>query len=197
MRSIAINSLGEMFLNKQVVGGTVCLNDIGLPKKVVTSRRKDHQAKVAKAVAQAIDRQIDASFTLAESYLVRSVLEKQAVNDSRFRVYACTEKGKLVTVLATEFIFFVDDKEAKDAIYKTAKEVVAKPETMREDKHTDKSRPETQKHWNYGPNHGRMERQVQFIWNVTALTVNQIKAFIEDLKQETHAIWDKYGVGVL
>jgi len=197
MKSITINSLGEIFLNKNLVGGSVNLNTIGIPVKVITSSKKEDRAKMDKAVLEAIEKQVDDAFPWIDAFMVKSVLEKQSINNSRFRVYAVTKERRFITILVTEFVAFSDDSPAWTKIFKASRDLCARIEVMSEDKHLDKHKRDGEKHWNYGSNHGRMEKQIEFVWDVTSLTMRQINALVDRARKGTEEIWKAYGVDVM
>jgi len=197
MRNIAINSLGEIFLNGSCVGSPISTAAIYIRDKV--SALKKDKGAINKAIHEAFDKQIDSTFTLSEALSVKSVMDKQAVNDPRFRIYASTStvSGKMTAKMVTEFIAFLDDHFAWLKIYTISQNLEADIQVMREGKHIDQSRPADQEHWDYGPNHGHVERQVEFSWDVTDLTIRQINTLIAKAKEATGEIWEAYGVGIL
>jgi hypothetical protein len=114
----------------------------------------------------------------------------------RFRVYGEIRKGRHRIILSTEFQQFCDNEQIWKDCEKTAKDLDANIWIMREDKHSDHViYPDTTER--FGPNHGRMERQVEFSWRIETLTIPQLKKFIRHLTKQTQSLWDVSGVGVM
>jgi hypothetical protein len=135
--------------------------------------------------------------TTDEKAFMNAVHFRQAVNDSRFRVYGITNDDGHQVILVTEFIAFSDDTEAWKQIEEAAKNAACEINVMIEKEHLDKSKKEGDKEWTLGPNHGRMEKQVEVFCYVNGLDIKDIKNRIEKIKEHTKEIWPKYGVDVL
>lgn len=139
----------------------------------------------------------------------------QELNTARFRIYGGIKKDGTPWIrLVTEFCTFMDKKRTWSLINGIAKELKAKVWILSEMPHNDKYAPPQGRcgekilketiisngkrvHWACGPNHGRMERQVEFSWQVLKKSEAQIKAMIKRLRKATEEIWEEYGVGVI
>lgn len=122
---------------------------------------------------------------------------KQAVNNARFRVYGITNDDGHQTTLVTEFVAFVDDKDAWEEIEEAAKKAGCEINVMRESEHIDKKKKAGDKEWTIGPNHGRMEKQVEVFCYVNDLKLDEIRERIIKIETITQEIWPKYGVDIL
>lgn len=133
--------------------------------------------------------------TPAERSLIRRVWAMQeAVNTCRFRVYLGTGNKIL---LSTEFTYFSDEKEIAKGIRWLAKSIGARVLVMGEFEHMDEvtyfreKPPRTVT----GPNHRRMETQVEMVWVVEG--VREAKRLVKMAEKETQELWENYGVSVL
>ena len=49
----------------------------------------------------------------------------------------------------------------------------------------------------YGPNHGKMERQVELSWRIEKLSPGELLDLVTKLEATTQELWKASGVGVL
>lgn len=135
---------------------------------------------------------------------IKLVWKMQEHSTDRFRIYS-THNG---TYLSTEFLYFADDKKAKRRIKDAAKRVGGKVFTMHSAPCCDRYSPpqgvmgeivesecNNGLQWAYGPNHGRMEEQVDISCPVN--TEDELIEMLKNLAEATQEIWDAYGVSVI
>ena len=48
-----------------------------------------------------------------------------------------------------------------------------------------------------GPGHGKMERQVEVVWDITDYNPQKLKRFISYIEPKIEWYWSKYGVSVI
>jgi hypothetical protein len=122
-------------------------------------------------------------------------------NTSRWRVYGRLLRGSEQIWLVTEFIALSEKAEAWKAINMVKRQTKAVLDVMHEAPNCDHSwkvGPNGEKQEErFGPDHGKMERQVEFSWRVERLTVPEFKRKVRELATSTHVIWTAYGVGVI
>ena len=47
-----------------------------------------------------------------------------------------------------------------------------------------------------GPDHGRMERQVELSWRIERMTPDQLPQFLNKITEISQPLWNESGVGV-
>lgn len=115
-----------------------------------------------------------------------------------YRFYGFREGRKHGIRLMFEFMYFRDEHHKVQAILKNlAAEVGANVQNMSDYPHCDKFMPRGATQWQYGANHGRLERQVEFFFDVTDLTTRQVGNLIKRTNAAMKDIWPKYGVSVI
>lgn len=125
---------------------------------------------------------------------------QDVVTDDRFRLYGELRRGgDECVVLVTEFRGFCGDDHFWLAFNDIAQSLQAHVWIMREEPHLDHSylnfgTPEQQDV--YGPDHGRLERQVELSWRVETISVEALQELKVRIAAATEPFWKKYGVSV-
>ena len=163
-----------------------------------------------------------------QEYVVYQQLRTlQVCNGSQFRTYGgLRDDGKPYVVMVCEFIQFVANEKFWLDLNRLAKKLGAAIATMATRKHLDsrgslvkgkklaslhaellaegrklvnKGKPDEHGYvWSTGPGHGRLERQVEMIWNVTKLkTVTEITDLQISLRPAVDEFWKTAGLGVI
>lgn len=226
-----INSLGEVTRGDEYLHlypdtrGT--LEIYGLSTRrieafLTTLWRAEKKPKWAEEAEKALERArrvlVEAKLSPTELRVYDTVykLQELLADCDRFRVYASLTGRSPDISLVTEFIYFVDDREALDAIRAAAKDLDWSIRTIHQDKHCNKvgtqqgrmpdgegyrkiGKPDKEGvQWFIGPNHGRLERQVEMVLPLYAgIGVGTVRALIDTCKKRTQGIWKKYGVSVI
>jgi len=154
------------------------------------------------AIEYEFDRRMRNTLTVTEYYFAKKIhLFQEKFGDGRFRFYGeISSDTTQKIILCTEFLEFIDNDKGWEKIYSVAKATNANTWVMREDPHLDISwtnynTPEQVEH--RGPDHNRMERQIEFAWRVETHTVKSLYVFIKKLQKETKEIWSDFGVAIL
>jgi len=200
-----VNPLGEVYINEEYAMGSVNVCDCA--KRILSvdeysqwcghyQEHPDLEAKVEAEIAHEFEREARNCMNSAQYALYKQITDLQVVDDGRWRVYGGQVRSDEPEInLVTEFIGFCDQEDFWKNLYATAKEIGAEVSTMSEEEHLDHFKPADEE-WQYGPNHGRLERQVEVIWNVYGKSVDEVKKMIEELNPKLENIWEKAGVGV-
>lgn len=225
MKRFIVSPLGEAYYGNNCLLGSVNLNDI-YPKAFTAAEQKQYfktyprkgklADKLNRAVAKEFARHAREELTTEQRAAYHKIIRLQAVANDRFHVYGgITTAGKPWIILTTEFCDFCDQKEFWTALRKVARELGAKVATIRHDEFMDHYAPprgvEGEKildetwtrddgsvvHFAHGPNHGRMERQVELRWNVTELSLPQLRRFIKKIDKPTLDLFHQHGVSVI
>lgn len=192
VRELNINTIGEVFLGNDHVGGSINVSDN--PSEEEIERRFQQQL-------------LDGGLTADQLATVNKVWEAQKLNDSRIR--AAYFGGRLV--VESEFIAFSDNTEMWNRIAASAAAIDAKVDEMCEFPHLDhycpgpnsKPRPDARPSperagWFIGPDHGRMERQVALqLFLDDDFTPEQLTEARQKLSDATDTIWSDAGMALL
>lgn len=140
-----------------------------------------------------------------EEWVIDKCAELQrGANWGRFRVYGGLwgDRSGFDTaevIVVTEFAELVADKEYWDAVRSFARATGAYWWMMRRDRVRDRTTyvggPEKGKVV-IGPNHGKLEMQVELSWRVEALDLMEFEHLIHRLTKASAELWKKGGVGV-
>ncbi len=200
-----INSLGELTRDTSLLDTSISLKKLAKDEGLSWPVTEGEEWK--SLLDRAWQKKLDLVLSAEEKSFVLWVYELQnaVANTSRWRIYA---RLKYVSVsrkveekevhLQTELCNFVDQESYWDTVEDFAIEHGCTVRTMREDEHLDKYKPVGAEEWVEGPNHGRMERQVELYWTLTPSETRQsVEAFVKDLNERTQALWDEAGVSVL
>lgn len=152
------------------------------------------------------------TLSLSEFNLVKTIWSFQSIEDGRFRVYGGIKTtGTQEINLVTEFCNWVDQKDFWKTLDRLKRETKARLWVMKESERSNHysppqgiegevinpdREPTELGPWVFGPNHGRMEKQVEFSWKVTSMNLDQLRAFKEEMAKATQEIWDTQGVCV-
>jgi len=203
-----INPLGEVFINDEYAMGDVNVCDCA--RRILSvdeystwsneyQQHPDLEAKVEAEIAHEFEREARNCMNSVQYALYKQITDLQVVDDGRWRIYGGQVEGQEPEInLVTEVLEFCDDStnDFWETLYATAKELGAEVSIMSEEKHHDKFKKIDDADWSYGPHHGRMERQVEIIWNVYGKSVDEVRAIIADLNPKLDEIWEKAGVSV-
>jgi hypothetical protein len=123
-----------------------------------------------------------------------------AVN-TQFRIYGGMMNGTLKINLACEFTFFLDCNLLWSELHRTASKTSGIICQMLEDTHLDHSTenyddPDKRREI-YGENHGRLERQVEVVWDVSDTSPDKLPAIIDNLVKRFGSLWESGGQGVI
>lgn len=224
-RRLTVTGLGEVVLQtsdmaeheSRVLAGTVNLSD--LYDRVELAYTEDdyddpdhpiHLYCEAALQHDLYDRVTDPD----ERKLVVSVWKLQQEDNDRWRVYGGIDDGRPWAFLVTELCHWQDDEAFWAEVVRVTEELHGIVRTVSEDEHMDKYAPpqgkpgervldETFEHlgksvnWVVGPDHGRLERQVELIWPVHGFMLDELRARRVALAAALDALWDKAGVGVI
>lgn len=191
--ALFVTSNGEVIREKDVLDcSSVNLNEIPEGVSVEAEFERKRQKDLNQEELQFVN----------HVYMVQD-----CVDFGRFRAYGqLNNDGTETIVVCTEFIGLVEDDELWNEIKETVEKTNAHYWVMSEE-------PNLEHSWkvyqdgpnkghkipnsdNYGPNHGKVERQVELSWQVQNLSVPYIKQLITKLKKQTESLWGKAGVGV-
>jgi hypothetical protein len=146
-----INNLGEIFIRDACVSGSV--NIVELEQRLGrTHTQRDIEQHFDREARAVLD---DEAFALYK--LHTRALHRLHTNLVRFSV----RNGQLWA--STEFIAFTDDRAAWKRIRNCAQACGAAIRTMTRHPHLDQWKHDGDAKWTTGPNHGRMEKQVELV----------------------------------
>lgn len=191
--AVTVSTLGEVFVHSdksETYLGSLSARDL---------QRKLGRTPTSKDFDEEFDRllRIMLENDKASIAFVRKVWRFQKLNDARFRING--RHGGIF--LSTEFKEVIEKIDFWRRCYALAGELGAEVEIMDESpivEHTIKNHGKENEEHVYGPDHGKMARQVAFNWNVTEVkSVNDLKKLIERYSEATEPIWHEAGVGVL
>jgi hypothetical protein len=149
----------------------------------------------------ALDAQMLTFCTNGDEYaLVKKVWDLQEHNDSRFRIWGQTDTAGVSYIwLVTEFATLVTNKKMWRELIDLSRFLSGSVRNINKAPHCD----HTYYHYGtpeqtevFGPDHGKMERQVEMYWNVLTWKEREIIAQREEFAVRTQSLWDSYGVGV-
>ena len=187
---IGLTGIGEIVRNDD------CLNEPG-HVDLTALRRKLKRVPSVWDIVMEFDRLNVQIFTAFEYGVIRAVSALQSVNNDFARVWGGARNGKLLINLSVEFRLFDDDVEGWRRMRRWIAQEHGIENVMNRAPHLDKPRPLNQKRWNYGPDHGRPETQIDVIWDVTHMSLPQLEQHIERLRSTGQHLWSSYGVGVV
>lgn len=220
-KRFVVNPLGECIKGHDVLCGSINLREVfdgHLTEEEQLSYLSGEDspalhAKAEKLCQEAFDTDARENLKPEEYEITKKIWDFQSLNTDRFRVYGGIKStGKPWIVLTTEFIAFSDNKDFWQKIHSLKKDVNAKVFVMSEEEHLDSYSPpqhtegeviDTEKEptefgpWAHGPNHGRMEKQIEFSWDILSLSKDEVKDKIKHLATLTKDIWKTGGVSVL
>ena len=189
--NLGVTALGEVERNGEYIPtcSAVDLNVLGAHLRHGPS---DAEVEVE------FDKQRQTNLTAAEYGAVKAIYLLQEVNGGFARVWGGLIDGQLIINLSVEFVIFDDDKYGWKAVRKWIRQYKGIENVMDHSPHLDKSKPAGAKRWEYGKDHGRMQTQIDVIWNVTNMTLAEARQFVGRL--ETTAVdqklWEHYGNAV-
>jgi hypothetical protein len=175
---------------------------------------RDEAVRWFKAIEDEWDRRNRANLNANEYAFAQKVFGFQDVAEGgRFRVYGEMRDGGECIVLVTEFVGFTNDDETWQKILALKQTLKAHLWVMMTDKHLDKYYPargeegerKTKErvpgrgkgeNWFVGPNHGRMERQVELSWRIEGMTPDDVVKLQKRIKRKTARLWREAGVCV-
>ncbi len=211
-----VNSEGEISINDEYAGGYV--NTTAVAKKHLNVTEYEIWMEIDTEEAKAIDAYVQQccyfemvrdnfnNNPLPIASFVQRVWNLQTENDSRFRVYGTKNGSEFDSpeeiIVVTEVANFVDQTHFWDKLNQIATENGYEVRTLLESERFEKSHPVGKPELvTYGQNHGRMERQVEIVVNVTELSKDRwpkatLKEIIKKLEKDTDPIWETNGVGV-
>lgn len=187
---IGLTGIGEIVRNND------CFNEPGHIDMTALRRKLKRIPSTWDIVAE-FDRLNVQVFTAFEYGVIRAVSALQSVNSDFARVWGGAKNGKILINLSVEFRLFDDDVEGWGRMRRWIRSEKGIENVMCRAPHLDKSKPEGQKRWNYGPDHGRPETQIDVIWDVTHMSLPQLEQHIERLRSTGRHLWSSYGVGVV
>jgi hypothetical protein len=190
--------LGEVFMKRGKSAMPVA-GDINICEEAKRLGKKSCKLTKAEA-AQAFHRQLlDAGLHPDEVAFVRKVWRFQALNDGQMRLYGSARNLKLVM----EFQRFCDDKSFWKRLRLLARECGYGWCVMYVGKHSDRygvpipGKPGKLK-WTTGPDHGRMERQVEVYLRVPPdARLCDVRTMRLRMRKALSRFWYEAGVGVL
>lgn len=191
-----VTAMGELLRDDEVLGNTINLKELSVKAGIEFSYPETPEWR--QAIRNEFEEWEKENLTETERLFANKVFEFQEnLNSSRCRVYGWIEESeKQVIILVTEFLEFVDSENWTE-IYEIGKALEATVNTMCEHPHLNSKSLDNGITWIEGPNHGRMERQVEFSWSIQGLTIEEAVTFKELVEKLTQPIWEKCGVGVL
>lgn len=222
--SFFINSLGEMMRVTESIEGLDSLDirqladDKGFDwdrvcqynsnwqlNETLSADQKDEASRWHKTIEDEWQRLQAEHLTPHENAFVNKVCELSRIVDEshggRVRIYGQIADSKEMIVAVTEFIGFCDDDEFWTQFNQTVDRLDAFVWVMREEPCNEESSTLDENmnvvEKKFGPNHGRMERQVEVSFRVDYLTIEHFRGFLEKLCKETQELWNKNGVNVL
>lgn len=202
---IFVNALGEVWKNNQIVDLSIDLRELAeannLDWNVVCHYKHKDPSKQARQWRKLIEAKQEANLSDLEPHekdFVKKVYGLQTRYETgRFRVYAeIRQNNEQAIVLVTEFQAFLENAEFWQNLDETAKNLKAHVWFMREEPHNDKFMKFGDTEWQYGENHGKMERQVELSWRIEDLNTRQITALRNKIKAATEQLQEQ-GVCVI
>lgn len=196
-RDIMFNSLGEWFRgNKKNEDDDCVLGCINVGE--LAARLKKDPMKVSnKDVANEFDRMAKEEFNEREYAFYQKACELQKQNTDKFRVYGWIVNGKEKIILVTEALELSENKSFWELLNDFAEREKAKIGIMHESKRLDETTNIKTGVVTRGPGHGKMEKQVEVVWDITDYNSNKLKRFISYLEPKIEWYWFKYGVSVI
>jgi hypothetical protein len=206
-----VSTMGELMRNGEDLSlcGSINLgelaNRLGFDWSKVCMYRKPSECAEARRWFAAIDAEWEtrykATLTRKEYNFLKKVFAFQKnVPEGRFRVYGEIRNGKPRIVVVTEFIGCVEDDAYWTRFDAVVKKLKAHVWIMSEDENTEYSyRLEGDKKVDekFGPNYGKVERQVELSWRIEKLTIPDLKALLVNICNVTRKLWKESGVGVI
>lgn len=198
MRNVFVNPIGEVMLERgrddMPIAGSI--NICEEAKRLGKKSCKLTQAEEAQAFHRGL---LDAGLRPAEVAFVEKVWKFQSLNDGQMRIYGSVRNLKLVM----EFQQFCDERDWWKRLRTFARDHGYGWYVMSVDKHVDRygkpilGKPGKYK-WITGPNHGRMERQVEVYLHVQPdARLLDIRTMRLRMRKELDLFWHEAGVGVL
>ena len=183
-RKMFINSMGEVFLDGEDVLGSINLWHLE-QRLGRTPTQHDCDAE--------FDRQARAILKPTEFKIYKTWGKVAKIGTDLVRFYV--SDGRLT--MNTEFVAFVRDKEGWKKIKAFVNAMGMTMEVMETRKHLDKWKKDDGP-WQTGPDHGKWERQVDCIVDITGLGLRQVERLKAELMSKAAATGaDKYWVSVL
>ena len=194
-----VSAIGEMFRGEELLDCSyLTLPDVGKKAGLEWTGNIDSEEWKA-AIKSAEDEKMAAELIPTEIAFVRLRDSFDDVSSSRWRVYGGIYAGTPQLFLVTEFCELIEDKEFWIELYKTVEALKATVWVMREDEHLDHS-------WKtdagntyevFGPNHDKLERQVELSWRIEDKTPEEVRVLVTALAEGTQKYWERAGVSVL
>jgi hypothetical protein len=189
--TLLINPLGETYKGNDYLFGSIDLRELAM-----RLGKKDAGKVSNKEIAAEFRRLARESLTKTELDFYNKVCNLQSVMTSRWRVWG----RKPIIWLETEFIAPVNDADFWKSLRRMARQNDAVVRTLFEEKNREHSienhgKPNEKRH--YGPNYGKVERQVALAWEVQSYSLRGLKNLIKLLDPVTDDFWQKAGVGIL
>ena len=186
---VGLTSSGEIIRNDDVLSVLDCVDMNRL-------RKQKQKALTEFDVIRASNEIAAAQFSAFELGVIRAVEYLQVDNSAFARVWGGAINGRLMINLSVEFVLFDDDAEGWRRVRSWIKEQGGIENVMDRRARPDKSRPDGAKRWKIGANHNRPETQIDVIWRVEQMTLQQLRAKIQKLRETSNGIWQSYGMGV-
>lgn len=200
-----INSEGECSRNDVLISGSLDMHEVcqryGFNWSEVCHLMPEDNSDLAKrwrkANEDAWEDHYQTTFTKREYDFSKKVFEfMRLANFGRFRVYGEMKDGKENIVVVTEFQAFVDQTDFWDRLKERAVQLHARIWIMREEPHMNQFKRRDQMEWQYGPDHGRLERQVELSWQIQDKSPVAFKRFLGRIRKLTNELFTEQGVGV-
>jgi hypothetical protein len=204
-----INSGGEIFRGDELVISSVNMRYIADKYGV------DALGARGTAAGEAVQDAVQAEFAALEIELLsprevcfaRKVKRITKLTDfGRFRAYGQLDYAGGVfsecIVVCTEFCTLVEDAAYWELVEQVVRDTQAHYWVMDERAHLDRSCrvddaggiiPGSER---IGPDHGKLERQIELSWRVENLSMAEIVTLLQSKADETQPIWESAGVGV-
>lgn len=207
-----VSSLGELERHGRFLRecGSINLRELaerrGFDWLVVRTYRKPDECEEARrwfAVVEMEWRQVyAATLSLKEHAFLDRVLAFQRVvrDNGRFRVYGEIRKGRPRISVVTEFINDTENEKYWEALVAVAKSLKARVWIMHESRNTSESWREVDGQLidhKYGPNYGKIERQVELSWRIERLSIPGFRHFLAKIRNGTRRLWKEGGVCVI
>jgi hypothetical protein len=188
---LLINPLGEAYKGKEYLFGSVDLCELA-----ERLGKKDAGKVSDKEIAAEFRRLARENLTKTELDFYNKVCNLQSAMTSRWRIWG----HKPIIWLETEFVAPVDDVDFWKSLRRLARQHDATFRTLFEEKNCEYcienyGKPNEKRH--YGPNYGKIERQVALAWEVQSYSLRGLKNLIKLLDPVTDDFWQKAGVGIL
>lgn len=197
-RDIMFNSLGEWFRgNGGKEHGEDCVLSCINVSELATRLKKDPMKISNKDVANEFNRLAKEEFNEKEYAFYQKACELQKQNTDKFRVYGWIVGGKEKIILVTEAIALRKNDSFWELLNDFAEREKAKIELLHESRRIDESTNTKTGIVTRGPGHGKMERQVEVVWDITDYNPQKLKRFISYIEPKIEWYWSKYGVSVI